>query len=308
MQSMLLGFCKPDAAPLGGVSSLSPGTPTYRGGEQLPFPGSAGCGACGSVRYSRRVFDVGSLQASAAGQASTAHKTMSTSQSRVSVVILTHNRVDELRVTLERMCALPERPAIIVVDNASTDTTSSLVRERFPQVTLISLERNIGGAARNVGVRQARTPYVAFCDDDSWWDSGSIARAQAVLDAYPRVAAVCARILLGADQTEDPICAEMAASPLPSAGLPGPALLGFVACAVVFRREPYLNAGGYEPRFFVGGEEELLALDLVAGGWSLVYVPQLVVYHHPSPRRDNVRRQTIVIRNTLWVAWLRLPR
>lgn len=232
---------------------------------------------------------------------------MNACQSRVSVVILTYNRADELLVTLEHMCALPEQPPIIVVDNASTDHTPSLVRERYPQVTLIQLEYNVGGAARNVGVRHAHTPYVAFCDDDSWWDAGSIARAAAILDAQPRVAAVCARILLGTDRNEDPICAKMAASPLPSAGLPGPALLGFVACAVVFRRDAYLTAGGYEPRFFVGGEEELLALDLVSGGWSLVYVPQLTVYHHPSPRRDNVRRQITVIRNTLWVAWLRLP-
>jgi GT2 family glycosyltransferase len=99
----------------------------------------------------------------------------------------------------------------------------------------------------------------------------------------------------------------MASSPLPSRDLPGPALLGFIACAVVFRRDAYLAAGGYEPKFFVGGEEELLTLDLVANGWSVVYAPRLTVHHYPSPQRDNAARQRIVIRNALWVAWLRLP-
>lgn len=231
----------------------------------------------------------------------------STDPPRISVVILTHNRADELAVTLERMCALPLRPPIIVVDNASTDATAALVRERFPQVALIRLERNLGAAARNLGVRQAATPYVAFSDDDSWWQPGSLERACALLDAHPRVAAVCARILLGADEHEDPVCAEMARSPLPRARLPGPALLGFVACAVAFRRQAYLDAGGYERRFFVGGEEELLALDLVTQGWSIVYAAHLTVHHHPSPRRDNADRQRVVVRNMLWVAWLRLP-
>ena len=232
---------------------------------------------------------------------------MPTDSPRISVVILTHNRADELAVTLEHLCALPLRPPIIVVDNASTDATAALVRERFAQVTLIRLARNLGAAARNVGVQRATTPYVAFSDDDSWWQPGSLEAACDLLDAHPRVAAACARILLGPDGREDPVCAEMARSPLPAAHLPGPALLGFVACAVAFRRQAYLDAGGYERRFFVGGEEELLALDLVTQGWSIVYAAQLTVHHHPSPRRDNADRQRIVVRNTLWVAWLRLP-
>jgi GT2 family glycosyltransferase len=118
---------------------------------------------------------------------------------------------------------------------------------------------------------------------------------------------LCGRILLGPEQREDPICSLMAASPLPSDGLPGPALLGFVACAVVFRRRAYLDAGGYEARFFVGGEEALLTLDLVDAGWHVVYAPQLLAHHHPSPQRDRKDRHRVVARNAIWVAWLRLP-
>lgn len=225
----------------------------------------------------------------------------------VSVVIITFNRADDLRRTLNHMQALPERPAIVVVDNASTDSTRTMIRQEFPEVQLITLEKNIGAAARNFGVLQVQTPYIAFCDDDSWWADGSLQQAIDTLQRYPRLAAVCARILLGAEEREDPICALMQSSPLPSEHLPGPALLGFIACAVVFRRDAYLEAGGYEAKFFVGGEEELLTLDLVAGGWSVAYVPTLTVHHYPSPQRDNVARQKIVIRNALWVAWLRLP-
>ncbi len=228
-------------------------------------------------------------------------------RNRLSIILLTYNRADEVGRTLARLLALPDPPPIVVVDNASTDGTRSLVQQRFPSVKLVVMENNMGAAARNVGVQMVDTPYVAFCDDDSCWAEGSLEEAVALLDTYPSVAAVCARILLGQEEREDPICALMAASPLPSEGLPGPALLGFVACAVVFRRDAYLQAGGYDPKFFVGGEEELLTMDLVSDGWKVVYVPRLTVHHYPSPQRNVAERQYIVIRNALWVAWLRLP-
>jgi GT2 family glycosyltransferase len=232
---------------------------------------------------------------------------MESNDQQISVVLLTYNRVDELRRSLGKLLAMPEQPPVTVVDNASTDGTATTVAQCYGQVRLITLPRNIGGAGRNAGVRLATTPYVAFCDDDSWWEDGALDLAVEILDHYPDVAALCGRVLLGADCREDSTCAEMAHSPLPAEGLPGPALLGFIACAVVFRRDAYLEAGGYEARFFIGGEEELLTLDLAAAGWRIAYVPQLTVHHHPSPYRDNTARQIIVIRNALWVTWLRLP-
>lgn len=226
---------------------------------------------------------------------------------RLSVVILTHNRAAELRRTIQRMLALPEQPAIVVVDNASTDATREVVRNHFPQVKLISLQQNIGAAARNIGAREVQTPYVAFCDDDTWWESGSLPQAADLLDAHPQVAVLCARVLVGVENREDPTCALMANSPLPKGRLPGPALLGFLAGAVVMRRNAFLAAGGYEARFFLGGEEALLSLDLAAHGWSVVYVPDLIVHHYPSAQRDTGSRKRFLIRNALWVAWLRLP-
>ena len=87
--------------------------------------------------------------------------------------------------------------------------------------------------------------------------------------------------------------------------MPYPSVLGFIACGAVVRRRAYLQAGGFHPRFGIGGEEELLALDLSAHGWDLVYVPDLVARHFPSSVRDVTRRRQIVTRNSLWVTWLR---
>jgi GT2 family glycosyltransferase len=227
--------------------------------------------------------------------------------SSLAVVVLTHNRAAELQRTLEHMLALPENPAIVVVDNASTDATRALVGEQFPAVRLLALDSNIGAAARNVGVREVDTPYVCFCDDDGWWAPGALRHAVALLEAHPDVAVVCARVVVGAEEREDPTCALMASSPLPNGDLPGPAVLGFLAGAAVVRREAFLLAGGYEQKFFIGGEEALLALDLVGHGWRMMYAPQLLVHHFPSPMRDRAARRKVMARNALWVAWMRLP-
>jgi hypothetical protein len=51
---------------------------------------------------------------------------------RVAVVVVTRNRLPELLTTLGHLRSLPERPQVVVVDNASTDGTARTVRKRFP--------------------------------------------------------------------------------------------------------------------------------------------------------------------------------
>jgi GT2 family glycosyltransferase len=226
---------------------------------------------------------------------------------RISIVVLTFNRCDEVVRTVEYALTLEERPPVIVVDNGSADDTCAVLKQRFPTVEIISLPENIGAAARNFGAHRATTPYVAFCDDDTWWQNGSLARAANLLDRQPRVASVTARVLVGKEEREDPICALMSCSPLPRRRFEGQPILGFLAGATAFRREAFLKAGGYESRFFIGGEETLLALDLAARGWVMLYSSQLTVHHHPSRRRDASGRRALLLRNELWVAWLRRP-
>ena len=168
--------------------------------------------------------------------------------------------------------------------------------------------RNLGGAARNAGVAHASTPYVAFSDDDSWWAPGSLTKATALLDDHPSVGLICARVLIGPEERLDPICRLMAASPLPRpSSMPGPCLAGFLACATIVRREAFLEAGGFDQRLGVGGEEELLAIDLLGRGWHLVYAEDIVAHHHPSKVRSRTARRSNLTRNALWSAWLRRP-
>lgn len=220
---------------------------------------------------------------------------------KVALVLLTHNCAHRLDRVLDRVCALGIR--VIAVDNASRDDTVAVLRRR-PGVEVVRLAHNVGAAARNLGLEYAGTPYVAFCDDDSWYAPDAIARAVAVLERYPRLALVNARITVGDDEAPDPISVEMAASPLPERdGVPGAVLLGFMAGAVIVRSSAYLAVGGYDERFFLGGEEETLAVKLVKQGWLLRYRPDVVVHHEPSVANAPYLR-SYGLRNTIWNAWL----
>jgi GT2 family glycosyltransferase len=220
--------------------------------------------------------------------------------------MITRDRRNEADASLSRLASLPERPAVVVVDNGSTDGTARMVRDRHPQVMLIEPGANLASAGRTLGVRAAATPYVAFCDDDSSWEPGALDRAADVLDAHPTLALVAAHILVGDDARADPVCVAMADSPLVDVpGVPGRPVLGFLAGMSVVRRDAYLSVGGFLPRVGVGGEEAWLAADLAAAGWRLCYLQDVVARHEPSVRRDRCRRDRRDLRNALWFAWTR---
>jgi GT2 family glycosyltransferase len=222
----------------------------------------------------------------------------------IGVAIATRDRRAELLQTLERVSALPERPPIVVVDNASDDGSGDAVAAAFPAVELLRLDRNRGAAARNLGAARLPTPFVAFCDDDSWWEPGALTLAASLLRRFPRTGLLAARILVGEERRLDPTSASMRGEA--PAGLPGPRVTGFLACGAVARRAAFLEAGGFCERFLIGGEEELLAIDLRAAGWDLCYAEAVVAVHVPYAGGRG-GRSWLGMRNALWTSWMRRP-
>jgi GT2 family glycosyltransferase len=226
---------------------------------------------------------------------------------RVCVAVISRDRRASLLRTLDRLAALPERPPVIVVDNGSLDGTAAAVRAHPVGATLLSPGRNLGALGRNLAVRHAPTPYVAFSDDDSWWAPGALRTAADLLDAHPRLGLLAARTLVGPHDAEDPLNTLLAGSPLPaSPDLPGRPVLGFLGCACVVRRSAFLEAGGYHPLLFFGAEETLLAYDLAARGWGVCYDPSVTAHHHPAAG-DRPGRSPLLRRNALLTDWLRRP-
>lgn len=227
---------------------------------------------------------------------------------RITVVIMTRNRADELLATLGRLTGRAPGAPIIVVDNGSVDGTAERVRAGFPDIEVVRLEENLGVEARNLAVRDATTDYIAFNDDDSWWEPGSLERVVELFDAHPRLGALTADVIVQPGDRDDPTSLEMRDSPVTGdPSVPGIPVLGFLACATAVRRSAFDDVGGFERRLHFGGEEELLAADLAERGWEIRFVPELRVHHKASKIRDAAWRRRRGIRNTLWFLWLRRP-
>jgi GT2 family glycosyltransferase len=221
----------------------------------------------------------------------------------VTTVVMTRNRWPDLCRSLRHHSG-----PVIVVDNASDDGSPRLVEERFPDVQVVRLDRNRGAVARNEGVARAATPYVAFADDDSWWASGALDRAVEHFEAAPRLGLLAARVLVGEENRLDPVSVAMREAPLGQVpGLPGPSVLGFLACGAVVRRDAFLEADGFDDVVEMHGEEERLAWDLRDHGWWLAYADDVVAHHHPSRSSRSSDTGARLHRNRLLSAAMRRP-
>jgi GT2 family glycosyltransferase len=231
---------------------------------------------------------------------------------RTSFGIASRNRAAELTTTITRLLDTTSCP-IIAVDNGSEDGSVAVIRRfenRAPsRVLAIELKSNRGVVARNVGVAACRTPNVAFCDDDSWWEPSATGVAEDILDRYPTVGLLAARTVVLPQHRDDPMVAELANSVLGRrSDLPGPSILGFMTCAAIVRRSAFLAVGGFSELLHFYGEEQLLALDLAALGWQLCYCPELTAYHQPSAvRSSSTARNARELRNAVLTTWLRRP-
>ncbi|SES11220.1 Glycosyltransferase, GT2 family [Lentzea xinjiangensis] len=223
---------------------------------------------------------------------------------RTTVVIASRNRSSSLLRTLSHLSELAV--PVVLVDNASTDDTVSRVRDEFPHVLLLESAVNRGAVARNLGVRAARTPFVAFADDDSWWAPDALERAEPIFDEHPDLAVIAARTLVGPSGRPDPITPLLRDSPL-GEGVAGPAVLGFMACSAIVRRQAFLDVGGFSPVLFFRGEETLLSWDLAAAGWALCYVEDVVAHHHPAPVGRASGEDVVERRNAVLTTWMRRP-
>jgi len=231
---------------------------------------------------------------------------------RTSFVIASRNRATELTTTITRLLNTTQCP-IIAVDNGSEDDSVAVIRRFARQsegrVLAIELKANRGVVARNIGVAACRTPNVAFCDDDSWWEPSAVEIAEGIFDRYPTVGLLAARTIVLPQRRDDPMVAELANSALGRRpDLPGPSILGFMTCAAIVRKSAFVAAGGFSELLHFYGEEQLLAMDLAARGWDLCYCPELIAYHQPSAvRGSSSARKARELRNEVLSTWMRRP-
>ena len=110
----------------------------------------------------------------------------------LSVIIATWNGKSLLDTCLSslRAQAYPDLQ-IIVVDNGSSDGTAAFVQDRFGEVELVKLPKNVGfSRANNLGIQHARGQYIALLNNDAQPDTFWLRELVAALEANLSVSAL----------------------------------------------------------------------------------------------------------------------
>jgi len=108
------------------------------------------------------------------------------------VVIVTFNSQRHVEKCLRPLCGRN----VLVVDNASTDSTCKLIRRNFPDVRLIRMSRNLGlSRAFNIGWRQVAGCDILFINPDVVVDRQGIDRLHAALEGMPGAALIAPQLL-----------------------------------------------------------------------------------------------------------------
>ena len=114
---------------------------------------------------------------------------------QVSVVIPVFNGEQTIKRALDSVCAQTfSNLEVVVVDDASNDRTSDIVAQyACDRLTIIRSPENQGaGAARNIGIAQARGRWVAFLDADDAWKPAKLEKQIALLERSKKSVAACA--------------------------------------------------------------------------------------------------------------------
>lgn len=212
----------------------------------------------------------------------------------VSVIVVSYNRVEDLRLCLSAIVG-SDGPGVevIVVDNASTDAAPR-VAASFDRVTLVQNESNVGFAgATNQGLALARGKYVALINNDAVVAPDYFRELVSFLESRPDCAAAGGKAFLWDDEhplgdRRGPYYADTlinADSGRNRATIGAPDCLHEVAtlsgCAVVLRRQAIEEIGGgfLDATFFMYYEETDFFARAIRRGWKLYYLGEPAVWH-----------------------------
>lgn len=240
---------------------------------------------------------------------------MTAADSDVAVVITTFN----VRVLLEQCLDSLEaargslRLDVVVVDNGCDDDTWPMLLAR-DDVRAIRGSPALGfGGANNIGAAATSAPLVLFLNPDTAPEAGAIELLADQLNQRPGAAAAGPRLTLP-DGRLDP--AARRHFPRPSNTLHrflgSPRLLSrsvaepynpgdtsdqsvseidaVSGASLMVRREAFVAVGGFDPEFFMYGDDLDLHRRLANAGWKALYVPTACVWHH---KRQSSRQRPL---------------
>ena len=247
---------------------------------------------------------------------------MSDSFPLASIIIPNYNGLHFLTTCLDALRAQTYPAActeIILVDDASTDTSVAFVAANYPEVKILRLERNRGLAVGcNAGAALATGELLVMLNNDTEAEPGWLAGLVAAAQAAPRAGAIASKMLLF-DRRR---ILHNAGDLMGCDGVPrnrgvwqedrgqfdgDVVVFGGCGGGVAYRRAAWEQAGGFDERLFMYLEDVDLAWRLQLLGWQAVFAPAARLYHQLSATGGGTLSSYYTGRNTIWVVAKDMP-
>ncbi|MDW8328014.1 MAG: glycosyltransferase family 2 protein [Anaerolineales bacterium] len=247
---------------------------------------------------------------------------------RLSVIIVSWNVRELLRACLRSLPLNDPQTEVIVVDSASSDGTTAMVRDEFPSVRLIASEVNLGySRGNNLGLERARGEYLLVLNPDTEIVGDTLARMCAYMDAHPQVGVLGPQLVYADSMPQStrrrfptlltaffestwlqPLAPRSVLDHYYARDLPAdrPAEVDWiVGAALLLRREAYQQVGGFDEGFFMYSEELDLCRRMKAAGWKVVHLPAARILHHEARSSAQVPAATHIRFNASKVRYFR---
>jgi GT2 family glycosyltransferase len=241
-----------------------------------------------------------------------------TTDPRVSIVVVTSDRVHDLRRCLGELRAHLAGPGLptteVLTVHAPHDAEAmAMVRAEFPDVHVhVAKQRHIS-EQRNLGARHARGEVLVYLDDDAWPHGGWLAELHAAF-TDPRVVAASGPVFRGDGSLQ---CERLAASPIgrlvplaSTAAVPAGMSPSFSGCNLAVRRSALFAIGGFDENLSYQPDDMDVCCRLFAFARrepaAMCYQTRAAVTHESSPgpyrRTLQDRAWYVVARDNLYFA------
>jgi len=229
----------------------------------------------------------------------------------VSIVIVTWNRKEEVLETVQSIYDQAyQNYEIIVVDNGSTDGTVETLRQAYPAVRLIVLDRNMGvSAGRNPGLAAAQGEIIFILDSDASLGHSTLPQIARKFQAEPGVGIIGCKVLNAYTKELDRIGGwiytekDKADQDLEFLSY------SFSSCGCAIRRKVIDKVGLLWDLLFFRRAEDDFSLRAWDAGYKVLYWPEAIVYHRASPqgRLTRSEREYFELRSSLCIYLVRYP-
>ena len=248
---------------------------------------------------------------------------------KLAIVILNWNGAEMLKKYLPSVLQYSKDEAVVyVADNASTDDSIALLKEQFPEVRLILLEKNWGFAeGYNKALEQVDAEYYLLLNSDIEVTPGWLSPLLRFMDSHEEVAA-CQPKLLSIFQRDSFEYAGACGGYLDRYGYPfcrgrvfdvvekdhgqydEPAKVHWATgAALLVRAHIYKEVGGLDGRFFAHQEEIEMCWRMRIMGYQIYCLPESKVYHVGGGTlpKSNPMKTYLNFRNNLTMLYKCLP-